>query len=95
VDRLGKLLNGVVARQPASSAVTEIRARIELAEILGPALAGQLAEVTLRGSSLTIATANPALAHQLRLDATLLLERLNGRGLGRRLRELRVRTGRG
>lgn len=94
MDRIGKLLPGVVSRQPGSGAVVELRIRLELAEILGPALATQLLEVDLRGGSVTVVTANPALAHQLRLDAALLVERLNERSPGRRVRELRVRTGR-
>jgi hypothetical protein len=48
----------------------------------------------LRGSVLTIITGNPALAHQLRLDTAELLERLNEASPGRRIRTLKVRTGR-
>jgi predicted nucleic acid-binding Zn ribbon protein len=94
VDKLGRLLPGVLAKQRGSGRVTEMRARLQFAEIVGPDLAGQCDQLQLRGSVLTVVTANPALAHQLRLDSEQLLERLNAAHLGRRIRELRIRTGR-
>ena len=94
MDRLGKILPRVLANQKGS-ALLEIRARLLFAEIVGPALAGQCEQLLLRGTVLTVVTQNPALAHQLRLDTGQVLERLNGAGLGRRIRELRVRLGRG
>lgn len=69
--------------------------RLALAEILGPELAKACDEVYVRGATLSLGISNPALAHQLRLDSTTVLERLNERRLTRRLTELRVRTGRG
>jgi predicted nucleic acid-binding Zn ribbon protein len=94
VDRIGKLLPKVLARQPASGRVIEMRARLAFAEILGAALAADCEALELRGSTLTVITPNPALAHQLRLDAEGLLERLNASSPGRRIRTLKVRTGR-
>jgi len=58
-------------------------------------LAASCQEVTMRGGTLAVATDNPALAHQLRLDADSLLQRLNAMALPRRVRALRVRSGRG
>jgi len=94
VDRLGKLLPKVLARQPASGRVVELRAHLAFAEILGPALAADCEKLELRGSVLTVITANPALAHQLRLDSEDLLARLNAASPGRRIRALKIRTGR-
>ena len=94
VDRIGKLLPKVLARQPASGRVIEMRARLAFAEVLGEELAAQCESMDLRGSVLTVITSNPALAHQLRLDAQLLVDRLNAQQPGRNIRELRVRTGR-
>ena len=94
VDRIGKLLPRVLAKQPSSGRVIEMRARLAFAEILGPALAADCESLELRGSALTVTTPNPALAHQLRLDAEQLLERLNDSSPGRRIRTLKVRTGR-
>ena len=94
VDRLGKLLPKVLAGQPASGRVVEMRARLAFAEILGPALAADCETLELHGSALTVTTPNPALAHQLRLDAEQLLQRLNEATPGRRIRTLKVRTGR-
>jgi Dna[CI] antecedent, DciA len=94
VDRIGKLLPRVLAKQPSSGRVIEMRAKLAFAEILGPALAADCESLELHGSALTVTTPNPALAHQLRLDAEQLLERLNGSSPGRRIRTLKVRTGR-
>lgn len=68
---------------------------LKFREILGPALLGDCEEIDLHGSILTITTRNPALAHQLRLDSEVLLERLNESGAPRQVRQLRVRNGRG
>jgi hypothetical protein len=51
-------------------------------------------DVELRSGTLVITTSSPALAHQLRLDAETIIERLNALELGRRVRLLRVRIGR-
>jgi hypothetical protein len=51
-------------------------------------------EVELRAGTLLVTTSNPALAHQLRLDAEAILARLNRPELGRKVRTLRVRVGR-
>jgi len=51
-------------------------------------------EVELKSGTLLVSTSSPALAHQLRLDAEMIIARLNGLDLGRRVRTLRVRIGR-
>ncbi len=94
MDKVGKVLPGVLARQPNQRQIAELRIRMALLEILGGELAAGCQEIALRGSTLTLGTSNPALAHQLRLDAAAILERLNSRGLPRRVRILRVLTGR-
>ena len=94
MDRIGKLLPKVLARQPASGRVIEMRARLAFAEILGGELARDCETIEIHGSTLTVITPNPALAHQLRLDAEQLLERLNAATPGRRIRTHKVRTGR-
>jgi hypothetical protein len=94
VDRIGKLLPKVLARQPGSGRVVEMRARLALTEILGRELAAGCETIELHGSALTITTPNPALAHQLRLDEAQLIERLNQASPGRTIRTLKVRTGR-
>lgn len=93
MDSLGRLLPKILAKQPGSRPVLEARVRIALAELLGPGLGSQLATVEIRGCKLSVATPNPALAHQLRLDAEVLLQRLNAAGIGRALREFQVRIG--
>jgi len=92
---LGKLLPKVLARQPGAARVAEARVQVIFKELIGAELAAACETVLLRGSTLTVVTSNPALAHQLRLDSELLMTRLNEASSGRRLRTIRVRTGRG
>ena len=94
MDKVGKLLPKVIASQPGSRQISELRVRLALEEILGPELAKACDEVHVRGGTLSLGISNPALAHQLRLDEARLLERLNLASLGRTIRVLRVRTGR-
>ena len=95
MDKLGKLLPKVLAKQPGAGRLVEARVQLLFRELLGPDLASICETVELRGSTMTVITSNPALAHQLRLDSEQLIARLNDLAPGRRLRALRVRTGRG
>lgn len=95
-DRLGDILPRVLARQPDAARLLEVRLQIAFRTVLGEQLSGQCEEVTVQGSTLWITTRNPALAHQLRLDETVLLRRLNEEShLPQRVLRLRVQTGRG
>jgi len=62
--------------------------------LMGPDVAVLCDEVELRSGTLLVTTSNPALAHQLRLDGEMILDRLNRPELGRKVRTLRVRIGR-
>lgn len=95
MDKVGKLLPKVIAAQRNSRQIGELRLRLALLEMLGADLGGACEEVRLRGGTLSISINNPALAHQLRLDASTVVDRLNALGVARRLTELKVRTGRG
>jgi hypothetical protein len=89
------VLPRVLARQPNAGLLAEHRLRLAFREILGEAMASACETIEVRGSTLAITTPNPALAHQLRLDAEELLRRLNETSrLGRPVRTLRVRVGR-
>lgn len=94
MDKLGNILPRVLAKQPRPGRIVELRVRLALGEILGSDLAAACETLEVRGGVLTVTTANPALAHQLRMDGESLLARLNAQGLGRRFREVRIRTGR-
>jgi len=95
VDRLGKLLPRVLAKQPRAGLVAEYRLRQAFRAVLGEALAGACETIEVRGSTVSVTTANPALAHQLRLDAEELMRRLNAESnLSRPVRSIRVRIGR-
>jgi hypothetical protein len=96
VDRLGKVLPRVLARQRhTGTIVAEYRLRQAFREVLGEALAGACETIEVRGSVVSITTANPALAHQLRLDAEELMRRVNAESkLAKPVRAIRVRIGR-
>ena len=94
MDKLGNLLPKVLAKQPNSGRLLELRLRLAFTELIGAQLAASCEQIEVRGTGLSITTSNPALAHQLRLDGETLLERLNALRLGRRIKTIRVRTGR-
>ena len=95
MDRLGKLLPRVLARQPRAGLVAEYRLRQAFREVLGESLASACESIDVRGGIVSVSTGNPALAHQLRLDAEELMRRLNAEFLlTRSVREIRVRIGR-
>jgi hypothetical protein len=77
VDKLGKILETVVARQPRSVTFTEVRLRLAMAAVLGRELAAGCQRVELRKSTVLITTSDPALAHQLRQDSEEVIRRLN------------------
>ena len=93
MDKVGAILPKVLARQPAAARLAEMRLEAVLRSLLGETLSAACEEVALHGRALHVTTRNPALAHQLRQDAGVLLERVNRAAqVNRRVRELRVRT---
>ena len=94
MDKLGNILPRVVRRQPGGGRLIDGQVASAFKALIGPEVAVFCEEVELRSGALLITTSNPALAHQLRLDAEKILERLNGLDLGRKVRSLRVRIGR-
>lgn len=94
MDKLGKILPRVIAKQPNRGRIVEARVRSAFVEVLGPDLAAMCESIDLRGKAITVITTSPALAHQLTADAAAILERLNQLALGRRVERLQVRTGR-
>lgn len=95
MDRLGKVLPRVLARQRQAGLLTEYRLRLAFREVIGETLAVACEAIEVRGSTVCITTSNPALAHQLRLDAEELIRRLNAESkLSRKVRTIRIRIGR-
>lgn len=89
------MLPRVLAKQPHAGLVVEYRLRQAFREVLGEALAKACETIEVRGSTVSVCTANPALAHQLRLDADELVIRLNAAArLPRQVRTIKVRIGR-
>ena len=94
MDKLGKILPHVLRRQPGGARMLGTQVASAFRSIIGSEPARLCDEVELRSGTLLVTTSSPALAHQLRLDAETIVERLNGLDLGRRVRALRVRIGR-
>lgn len=85
----------MLAKQPRAGLVAEYRLRQAFREVLGEALATACETIEVRGSTVCVSTGNPALAHQLRLDAEELMLRLNAQvRLPRPVLAIRVRVGR-
>ena len=94
MDKLGNILPRVLRRQPGGARLLGTQVAGAFRTVIGSEGAGLCDEVELRSGVLLVTTTSPALAHQLRLDAETIVERLNGLDLGRRVRTLRVRIGR-
>jgi hypothetical protein len=92
VDKLGKVLETVVARQPRSEVLVAARLRLALGVVLGDDLAAGCRAEVQRGT-VRITTPSRALADQLRSDSERLIERLNDAShLPRRVRRLEVQV---
>jgi hypothetical protein len=94
VDKLGNILPRVLRRQPGAGRLLGSQVAGAFRAMIGSEPAKLCDEVELRSGTLVVTTSSPALAHQLRLDAETIIERLNRLELGRRVRTLRVRIGR-
>jgi hypothetical protein len=91
---LGNILPRVLRKQPGGARLMGTQVAAAFRTIIGSEPARLCDDVELRSGTLVITTSSPALAHQLRLDAETIIERLNRLDLGRRVRLLRVRIGR-
>jgi hypothetical protein len=94
VDKLGNILPRVLRRQPGGNRLVGTHIAAAFRTVIGAETAALCEEVELHSGTLVVTTGSPALAHQLRLDAELIVERLNALDLGRKVRTLRVRIGR-
>ncbi len=94
MDKLGNILPRIVRRQPGGSRLLGMQVATAFRTIMGDDIARLCDEVELRSGTLLVTTSSPALAHQLRLDAETIIDRLNRLDTGRRVRVLRVRIGR-
>jgi hypothetical protein len=94
VDKLGNILPTVLRRQPGGARLLGTRVAAAFRDVIGTEPARLCDAVELKSGVLVVTTSSPALAHQLRLDAETVVERLNRLDLGRRVRSLRVRIGR-
>ena len=94
MDKLGNILPRVLRRQPGGGRLLGSQVAAAFRDVIGSEPAKLCDEIELRSGTLVVTTSSPALAHQLRLDAEMIIERLNRLDLGRRVRTLRVRIGR-
>ncbi len=94
MDKLGNIIPRVLRKQPGGARLLGTQVAAAFRTMIGSEPARLCDEVELRSGTLLVTTSSPALAHQLRLDAEMIVERLNGMELGRRVHILRVRIGR-
>jgi len=94
VDKVGNILPRVLRKQPGGGRLLGTQVAAAFRVMIGSEPARLCDEVELKSGTLLVTTSSPALAHQLRLDGELIVERLNGMQLGRRVRTVRVRIGR-
>jgi Dna[CI] antecedent DciA-like protein len=94
VDKLGNILPNILRRQPGGARLMGGQVAAAFRALMGPNVAVLCDDVELRAGTLIVTTGNPALAHQLRLDAETIVARLNRPELGRKVRSLHVRVGR-
>ena len=96
MDRLSKVLPRVLAKQKRAGLLAEYRVRQAFRVILGESLASACETIEVNGSTVWVTTANPALAHQLRLDAETLVARINAvTRMNRPVRSMNIRVGSG
>ena len=93
MDKLGNILPRVLRRQPGGGRLIGTQVASAFRGLIGPDPAQLCDEVELQSGTLVVTTSSPALAHQLRLDAQTIVDRLNALQLGRKVRVLRVRIG--
>ncbi len=94
MDKVGNILPRVLRKQPGGGRLLGSQVASAFRTMIGSEPARLCDAVELKSGTLLVTTSSPALAHQLRLDTELIVERLNGMQLGRRVRTLRVRIGR-
>src|SRR5438132_11927564 len=85
VDKLGNILPRVLRRQPGGGRLLGTQVASAFRTMIGSEPARLCDEVELRSGTLVVTASSPALAHQLRLASEIMLQRLNGRALGRAL----------
>ncbi len=90
VDKGGNILPRVLRKQPGGGRLLGTQVAAAFRAMIGSEPARLCDAVELKSGTLLVTT----LAHQLRLDGELIVERLNGMQLGRRVRTVRVRIGR-
>ena len=93
MDKLGNILPRVLRRQPRGAELIGTQVASAFRMVIGSEPAGFCDEIEMHSGTLVVTTSSPALAHQLRLDAEVILGRLNGLQLGRKVRAIRVRIG--
>src|SRR4030088_2831769 len=94
VDKLGNILPRVLRRQPGGGRLLGTQVASAFRALIGTDPALLCDQVELHSGTLVVTTSSPALAHQLRLDSETIVRRLKDLDLGRKVRAIRVRTGR-
>jgi hypothetical protein len=88
---VGEALPRTLRSLGISRRTREAQALLLWPQVIGPGLARESRAIKLTGGSLLVTASSPALAHQLHLERTMLIERLN-QGIGvPAVREIRFR----
>src|ERR1700694_301792 len=88
---VGEALPRALKSLGISPRTREAQALLLWPQVIGPPLAGESRALKLTGGTLLVTASSPALAHQLHLERTMLIERLN-HGIGApAVREIRFR----
>ena len=94
MDKLGNILGRVVRKQPGGNRILGGQVAGAFRIVIGEEGARLCDSVELRSGTLWVTTSSPALAHQLRLETETIIRRLNDMDLGKKVKGVRVRTGR-
>ncbi|MGH7611886.1 MAG: DUF721 domain-containing protein [Candidatus Dormibacteria bacterium] len=89
MEELNQILPRVLRRMGASRQVRQARVEAALSRAAGDFLRPYVRVMAVQGSTLVLACAHPAVAHQLQLEADRLLEAVNAEVDGGRLTRLR------
>ena len=92
MEGIGEILPRVLRRLGGTKQVRQARVEVAFKAACGDYLRAHVRVVAVDGTTLVVACAHPAIAHQLQIDSVKLLEGVNATLEGPRLKRLRFIT---
>jgi len=89
MERIEEILPRVLRRLGGTRQVRQARVEEALGRACGDYLRAHIRVVSVEGTTLVVACAHPAIAHQLQLDSVRVLEQVNANLPGPQLKRLR------